>query len=887
MGNGTHIRGILQCMEETKRTYVHNAFEEGYICVFPTEVAARSFLVDYALKGKHKAILAEQAISFDVFRAQFLPKHAEEQPSNTLIRQMFARTFLETPHGLSYFINPSFPEANSRFSKYLASLLPQLGQALDEEVLALMSIPMQRDVKILYQEYTSFLSTHTLFEPGYEQPSLQFADEALFSKKYCILFPSLIPGLDSLIKSLGSPSWISLKPVPTSVDTSVKLEVFDNHVEEIRTTLRRIRHLLDEGVPTRDILIGCANPTSMLPSLEQEAWLYDIPLVVRQGKSPLLYPSGRFFSRLKEVYEERFSLESMKALLLDVGFPWRDIETQRTLLAVAVDKAVVQGSLWGSDQWTEQLRNTVLITWYKDFKESIVGICSSKSIDELRKKLNHFQDTYFIDTQWTGTQGEDVYSFCLDAMESIKAAMVSVSIDFHPSVFSFFLEYLDTKLYVPQMHEGGIQVYPWPLTAPLEAEYHFILSLDHAGSRCIEQPLALLPQTVETKDRREEDSTEATLQAAMLGEGSLYLSYHTSSYEGESLPPTYFLERDLLLDTRKEVLEAADPFVGESQIWRGEKPLSQATNRQQWWFAQAIHTSLSPKRSDFARSPIPLAWVPLLYVESEGKKRIHLSPTALDLFVRCPYAWLCKYLFEVDQAEYQVLSVDHRLIGSFLHAVYEAFFREIEYFSPHKMGEYRLLLLSLFDQKLIEFFGEGGPNPPTRAWIQYEFREQCTQILVAEEGLFSHTRSIFFEKKLSFVDDLFSLEGRIDRIICLDPPEGKLYAVIDYKKGKAPFTKIKDKVPSYQLPLYRKLVGETLQADVVNASYFSIKDGAYSAIWDREDASIMEFCDKALEDILQKMASTIEGGHLEATPSKENCQGCVYRPICRRRFATR
>jgi len=625
----------------------------------------------------------------------------------------------------------------------------------------------------------------------------------------------------------------------------------------------------------------------MLPSLEQEAWLYDLPLVIRQGRSPLLYPSGRFFSCLKEVYEERFSLESMKTLLLDIGIPWRDLKTQRKLLAVAVDRAVLQGSLWGSDQWTEQLRNTSLIAWYKAFKESVIGICTAKDIEELRKKLNHFQDTYFIDTQWSGTQGEDVYSFCLDAMESIKGAMASVSIDSHPSLFSFFLDYLDTKLYVPQMQEEGIQVYPWPLTAPLEAKHHFILCLDHSGSACLTKPLALLPQTVEAKDRREEDTTVATLKAALLSEGDLYLSYHTTSYEGEALPPTYFLEKNLLTEKRKEVAQAPDPFVGEDLVWKGEAPLAVATNRQQWWFAKAIHTSLSPKRSDFARDPLPLEWVPLLKQEIEGKTRIHLSPTGLDTFVRCPYAWLCNYLFEVDQSEYQVLNVDHRLIGSFLHAVYEAFFREIEYFSPNKMEEYRLLLLALFDQKLLEYFGEGGPNPPTRAWIIYEFRERCTGILEAEEALFSHTRSVFFEKKLSFVNDLFSLEGRIDRIICLDPPEGKLYAVIDYKKGKVPFSKVKEEVPSFQLPLYRKLVGEVLQADVVNASYFSIKDGRYSAIWDRADTSIMEFCDKALEDVLQRMARAIEEGHLEATPSKESCKGCIYRPICRRRFATR
>ncbi|NBK26698.1 MAG: hypothetical protein EOM68_32400, partial [Spirochaetia bacterium] len=249
-------------MEQTKRTYVHTAFDELYICVFPTEVAARSFLADYALHGKRKAILAEQAISFDTFRAQFLPKHAQEQPANTLTRQLFARTLLEKDHGLSYFINPRFPEANSRFSKYIASLLPQLGDALDEEVLALMGAEMQSDVKILYREYASFLALHQLFEPGYEVSSLQFADVQVFSQKYCILFPELIAGVDALVESLGNPPWITLKASPPLLGNSAKLEVFDNHVEEIRTTMRRIRHLLDEGVPTRDILIGCANPNS-------------------------------------------------------------------------------------------------------------------------------------------------------------------------------------------------------------------------------------------------------------------------------------------------------------------------------------------------------------------------------------------------------------------------------------------------------------------------------------------------------------------------------------------------------------------------------------------------------------------------------------------------
>ncbi|MCK9348925.1 MAG: hypothetical protein M0P41_08310, partial [Sphaerochaeta sp.] len=58
-------------LSQTKRSYVHEAFDQGLICVFPTEVAARSYLVDYALHGKNHAILAERAISYDTFRGYF------------------------------------------------------------------------------------------------------------------------------------------------------------------------------------------------------------------------------------------------------------------------------------------------------------------------------------------------------------------------------------------------------------------------------------------------------------------------------------------------------------------------------------------------------------------------------------------------------------------------------------------------------------------------------------------------------------------------------------------------------------------------------------------------------------------------------------------------
>jgi CRISPR/Cas system-associated exonuclease Cas4 (RecB family) len=874
-------------MEQIKRTYVYKAFDEGYVCVFPNEVAARFYLVDYALHSPKKAILQERAISFDTFKSMFLPHHEEEEPSNAIVRELFVSRLLGDNPYLSYFINQDFPEANPRFARYVASLLPMLKDAMQEDSLSLMPFAMQEDVKRLYQDYVQFLKSHGFFEPNFEKPSLSYAPDSIIGKKFCILFSDTIFEAPALYGNLGSPSWIQLSQTPAPQDGSEKLEVFGNFMQELHTTLRRIKKLLDEGVPARDIVIGCASPSTMLPSLEQEAWLYDVPLAISEGKSPLLYPSGRFLSRLKAVYDETFSLESMKSLLLDTGFPWKTLEKQRRLIASAVKYAVVQGALQGPDQWQEQIKDPGLVSWYKNFKNSVKDLCTSSDIEGLRRKLNHFQDTYFIETQWEGTEGEDVYSFCLDAMENIKGAMKGCNMASYPRVFSFLLQYLDSKLYVPQQKKAGIQVYAWPLTATLGPRYHFILSLDHDSSQCIKKPLALLPKTVEGSERKEIDTTEATLRSALLGGEKVFLSCHTSSYEGEALPPSYFVEQDLLIYGRENIAEIPDPFEGENLLWNGKSCQAYATERQKLWFDRALKTVLRKRVDDFTYRAAPSFCIPLVKKEVDGVTVLPVSSTSLDQFLRCPYAWACKYLYKAVQTDYQVPAIDHRIIGSFLHSIYEEFFSKISYFDPEKKEQYHRLLLDIFDFQLEAYFGKHGPNPPTRAYLISEYRTACTQIIDEEEALFSDCLSLHFEKSLSYTTDTYSLYGRIDRIIDLDYPNGKRFAVIDYKKGDAPYTKIGDPLLSYQLPVYRRLVEKDLGGDAVNASYYSVKKGKYAVIWEEKDTEVMQFCDEELEKRLFEIVHLVEEGHFEATPSKEHCKDCIYRQICRRRYATR
>lgn len=871
-------------MLESKRSYVQKAFDEGYVCVFPTEAAARSYVVDYVLSGNKQAILSDRSISFDTFRAKFLEHKEDLAPANSLIRSLFVHQALEAGLPLSSLINPLYPEAHGRFISYIASILPSLKQACDSEVLGLLDGQMQHDLLLLYQQYQQFLQERSLFEPRYAQPSLPPDWDA--SVRYCILFSDTISSAQQLFTSLGCPSWLELRPTPCA--KLATLEVFGNHVMEIRTTLRRIRKLLSSKTPAHSIVIGCAASNLLLPILQEEAVLYDIPLVIREGKLTLEYPSGRFLKRIQEVYDDQFSLESLKSLLLDPGIPYKDRDLHHRFLHRAVDKSIVHGSLKQRDQFTEMLADRDLRSWYRSLKQSIIDIVTASDIEMLRRKLNHFQDTYFTAEQWVGTEDEDVYSFCLDAIDHIKQAMQRCSIASYPHVFSYLLSYLQTKLYVPQQRKGGIAVYAWPQVAPLIADHLFVLGLDQESAATIERPLLFLPSQIGEEHRKEIDTTRANLQAASLGDGNVTLSCHTRRYEGELLPPSAFLEEDALLYHGQSPNLCEDPYLEELALYeRGPIGPAISLESQRRFFLAARKTALLERRDDYTRYPIPLDLVKKLKEERDGKALLVLSPTKIDLFDRCPYAWLAHYLYGVTKETYDVERVDHLMIGNLLHLVYQRFFSQIVDFDPALLEQYHSLLTSLFDSTLTDVYGSEGPTPSIRSWIIAEYRQKVLCILEQEAKLFSHTRSILFEQELSFSYGSLFLHGRIDRIINLDPPEGKRYAVIDYKKGEAPMKSIKENLSSYQLPLYRALVKHALGGEASHAAYYSVKEGRYRSLWTDDGSEEALLGDELLISRLDSLGESVQVGAFMATPSKQHCSGCDYRSLCRRRFATR
>ncbi len=859
---------------------MHQAFDQGLICVFPTEVAARSYLVDYALYGKNHAILSERAISYDTFRGYFLPHHETMAPANNLTRQLFIHQLLESGNLLRSFLNPSYPEMNNRAKGYLAKVLPSLLDACEQEVLSNLDPVMRQDLLVLYGQYQQFLDEHQLFEPRYERPHVP--DDWDTARSYCILFSDTYPEVASLYEQLGRPSFMELRESPGE-DPSVCLQVFPNHLVEIKQTLKKVRELLDAGVETHQIVIGSTGEET-LDVLHEEALLYGIPLTIREGKSVLSYSSGRFLSLLQEVYDEQFSLESLKSLLLDPGIPWAEGEKHRRFIKRAVQQSVMHGSLHGDDQYSSLLRDKELQRWYESLKQSIVAIVRSQDIEDLRRKINHFQDTYFIPTQWVGTPGEDVYAFCLDAMVQVGDAMEKTGIISYPGIFSFLLAHLQNKRYVFQQKSEGIAVYRWPQVSAVSAEYLFILGLDQEGSRCIERPLEFLPQQIEKALTRELDTTEAHFRCATLGGGKRYLSCHMRRYEGEMMVPSYFLQHGRLSLYEADPDGISDPLAAELSLYkRAAIPHVKATASQRSWYLAAKKTALAERSDDYTRHPIKADLVARLKDE-EG--RFHFSPTGIDQFDHCPYAWLARYLYGLKREEYEVQPVDHLSIGMLLHSVYQQFFSEIRDYDPTQIKIYQERLYALFDECLVSYYGQHGPSPSLRSWIIANYKEKVASILSGESALFAHGRSIAFEASYEVEQFPLLINGRIDRVVSLNPPKNTKLAVIDYKKGIPEVRKVSGHLESFQLPLYRFLLTHTDDVSVANASYYSVKEEKYYTLWAQENDPSAILCDEQLQQRLESLREAVQGGNLMATPSKKHCGTCPYRSLCRRRYAT-
>lgn len=270
----------------------------------------------------------------------------------------------------------------------------------------------------------------------------------------------------------------------------------------------------------------------------------------------------------------------------------------------------------------------------------------------------------------------------------------------------------------------------------------------------------------------------AFAHAAQASRDRVVFEYVEQDLTGDECYPAFFLES--FLNERKIVENPVDErLCGEDEFDATARivPLDQAALL---YVAPAVAGDLT----DVERAQL------IAYArDTEGVERPVLSPSAIELYRKCPYRWFVERKLHLDDAGEEFGS---REKGLFAHSVFQAFYKQWaerghDRVSPHNFDEAQTLFGEVFD-RVVEAQGDASLGNRYVAISELEREEiahlkrQLLGSLSFQQYLFpqyhvrGHEVAISPEDKIVYAGAI--LQGRADRIDVDD--QGNLI-VIDYK----------------------------------------------------------------------------------------------------------
>ncbi len=825
--------------------------DEHKTLVMPTEQAARSLLFEYVRK-RGRAVPFSSVIAFDTFKEILFQRDSSLRKVDGLTRLLFAKSFIDN-YGdqLSYFIpNRKYPEIRERMVYYIASALPSLEEEDD------FSHDLKSDVDLLKTKYRDFLSLGDYYEPMYMD-----GEENRLTSPYVLVFVSSSLEMASFYSRLKDRRNISLFDTETVPLPS--LQVYDNEKQEIRNTFLQMKELIKRGETLDRIAVSVSGYERLKPYLEREAYLFDIPLSFMLGKSALDYPAGQIFSLIDEIYSSSYDLESLKKLLLNASFPLRDMEGGRRFILNALEMGIRERD----EENRYALADVGFI--YHDLSHYIDSINETGNPDYLINQVKSLFQKLLKDEQFSeNDEDERVLSFLMDSLmrfsDKVKELRSLGLLSGKEKLFSLFLRYAKSTIYVPREKKEGVRVYPLSEAVGIYIPNHFIIALNEDEGRKLKKSGSYLSDYEILRSRNEVDITRNMLSSyASLSDNVIY-SASLSTYNGYSLPLTDFSSKvsPVLL---RDAIADEHIILKEKSIEYDLYPI------QQRGYVAAKERSLSLKKDgkDMAGS-LRLEW------PSFDLARWVFSSSQMDKYLRCPFLYAVDNIFHLSkEREYEVNTYPAMEIGSRLHKVIELYFKNGKGDEEEKVEEYLDLVLSLWQKRLtldrnLEEKGLGKDvialSDEMRAFIHNRYKRGLVQLLKA---LNDRGNEFLLEENLDGLIGGLHFTAFLDCVI----DHGESVEIIDFKTTNAP-------LESIQFDIYRMLYEGIREKSVSSASYAIIKEGKIKRPKTLRDD----------EEVLSDIASVsigISSGDFHGANTLKNCQSCNAKGICRRRFFIR
>ncbi len=889
------------------------------VFVFHHEVTARFWLRRAFRLTPRRTLPEGRFIAWDEFKRRTFRYPAAGREASLPDRSLFLAALLQRNAREGVFrgiIPPRHRAHSAAFLRSLREILPRLDR-IHEVAEGVMAEEKRADLLDLLRRYREHLARCGRFEPAFERPRFEPG-----GYRYILLHPEIIEELSFHAPLLLPHPEVRVEPTDFSrAPAEPRLEVFETGPEELTALLLRVGGLLDDGVPPEQVVLTVAGLEELEPALRIQAARHGVPLSFHLRRPVGGYPQARLFRALARWVESGFSLDALKALLLNRAVPWRDEAQMRGLVQFGVENRVVRNyALRGADLdlWETSFARTIrqaearetgegrlraLQRLYRRLRAGAEGIVRAPGFRELKERLGAFTDDFLDTGRWSesdgsGTQPREVYQYALNTLNELLLACREGDDPGPP--FQVWLEYLEDRPYVPQEERARVQVYPYRVTAGIRPDHHFVLNASQDGTRRVIARYPFLTIQEEPDGERETDLSDTYLRTYSLSGGAVRFSYARQSARGAQLPASFFLAGGRI-EPAGPAAAAGDLYTVERRMWSGA--LSLAVTRlhpaQKTGFLRALATGLRAKEADLTARALAdgelreRVWRRLV---SRSDGLLPISPTLLERYHGCPFQFLFQRGLGVEELPFTPVLWEPREMGVILHRVFQRFYRlqQGRPLRPERLAELRREMLGEARAVLAEYELD-NPLPLLPVW-----EEKSRQVLeLAEAFLEVELRELpgqeVLDTEASFEEALpgegWKLTGTIDRISRVDGRVG----VVDYKKRAVPGREdiFGEEAFSFQVPFYVHL----LQRKGWNpewAAYYSIEERRYRFVFhpDRPrpyaGAEEVRLAVEALQERILDMIRGIRQGEFRPgdRAGKTACLFCPLRGLCRNRFVT-
>jgi hypothetical protein len=862
--------------------------------VFPSEIAAEFWRRAAVTGGNRRAVREDRLISWDTFKETAFSFHSDAAPANRTARTVFAERFLaanESSPVLTELVRPEFAAEARGFARSIVSILPRIPAALvvlrNRREGRLGRI--RRDLQVLETAYSEFMDSHGFFEPGWMQSGRRF-----LGGDYTLVMPELTEDFGDI-----APAVTHLEVVRHAQVPDTRLQLYDDAWSDLRSVMHRIASLLDAGQDPEDIFLTVCDLDSLADRVRHVAEEFDVPVLLRTGRTLMDSPVGRFIRAIGAVDDSGFSVARVERLLLNAAVPLAAQTAASELVLAGVQAGALGGSGKRESRWSRVARAGGPVKELLATVERLVPvIAGAATFAELRSSFNQLLATTVDRTRWQ-PRDERVLERVQEELRSLAVFEQRTGLEIE-SPYRFWTNRLEELRYVPQADYSGVPVLPWRVAAATCPAHHFVVNANHSATSVLARSLPFLGDADRgslADELTDRDLTADFMRCYLASGLEVRVSASRQTFDGPGLPSGYFVASGQVEDAGTAGIKSPrGPLAmrGEIEYSRGRREDigSGDFTRERLVDLQTLDIALESLRS---RSSPDL---------------IRLSYSHIDLYRACPFQYLLVKCLAVSELEFRIDPENPATLGSLYHGILAAFFTELAELGE-KFERVRLAAMRERLDRIADEFHNRRPGmiPDIVYAVRRELFERIADALLENDAHLIEGHSPLFAeawRRENEAAEGYVLVGQVDR--ATRAPDGSLH-LVDYKKGRVP-RKVdlnagsRDTLPevepedlvaqahrlgSVQIPLYVRLL-ELGGEHVSGAGYYSLEKGEFLCVFDERAGGcdrpamsrerfnqIMEIVDQ----VVRETAENVQGGDFRCNP---DCDGCGLRSICRTRY---